>query len=142
MPFETNQRIETVMADQAVVDASTLVDALVDAKWSPAIRARLEKARLFAPAHVDSEVLSALGRLCRADIIKPDHVDSKLAFLAAMPLRRQMLPPLLPGAWSRRGNLRLTDALYVELASQLDAPVVTTDQRLARATPLAEAIEV
>jgi predicted nucleic acid-binding protein len=44
------------------------------------------------------------------------------------------------GAWSRRGNIRLVDALYVELASQLGTVVITTDQRLARATTLAEAI--
>jgi predicted nucleic acid-binding protein len=36
----------------------------------------------------------------------------------------------------------LVDALYVELAAQLQAPLVTTNLRLARATPLAEAITV
>jgi len=44
------------------------------------------------------------------------------------------------GAWLRRENIRLADALYVELAEQLDVPLITTDLRLARATPLAEAI--
>jgi predicted nucleic acid-binding protein len=34
----------------------------------------------------------------------------------------------------------LLDALYVELAYQLDAPLITTDQRLARTTPLAEVV--
>ena len=33
----------------------------------------------------------------------------------------------------------LADALYVELAAQLDTVVITTDRRLARATPLAVA---
>ena len=37
-------------------------------------------------------------------------------------------------------NLRLSDAFYVELADQLDVPLITTDLRLARATPRAEAI--
>ena len=49
------------------------------------------------------------------------------------------LDGLVLGAWARRHNLRLTDALYVELAAQLDTVVVTTDRRLARATPLAVA---
>ncbi|HMA47520.1 MAG TPA: hypothetical protein VKP11_10020 [Frankiaceae bacterium] len=40
----------------------------------------------------------------------------------------------------RRADLRLVDALYVELAARLHARLVTTDQRLARATPLAEVI--
>ena len=45
---------------------------------------------------------------------------------------------LLTGAWNRRGNLRLVDALYVELAEQLDAPIITTDERLAATVPQAE----
>jgi predicted nucleic acid-binding protein len=38
---------------------------------------------------------------------------------------------LVEGAWSRRQNLRLVDALYVELALRLEAPLVTTGGRLA-----------
>jgi predicted nucleic acid-binding protein len=39
-----------------------------------------------------------------------------------------------------RNELRLVDGLYVELARQLGMRLVTTDQRLARAAPIAEAI--
>jgi predicted nucleic acid-binding protein len=55
--------------------------------------------------------------------------------LASAPIRREPLAPLLSGAWARRGDTRLTDALYVELAAALDTVVVTTDLRLARAHP-------
>jgi predicted nucleic acid-binding protein len=34
------------------------------------------------------------------------------------------------------------DALYVELAAQLDISLITTDRRLARVTPLAEVIDL
>lgn len=44
------------------------------------------------------------------------------------------------GAWTARSELRLVDGLYVQLARQLGARLITTDQRLARATPIAEAI--
>ena len=54
------------------------------------------------------------------------------------PLRRHELGALLIGAWNRRGNLRLTDALYVELAEQLKAPIITTDVHMTRAVPQAE----
>jgi len=57
-----------------------------------------------------------------------------------MPIERHLLQPLTIGAWARRHNLRLSDAYYVELADQLDVPLITTDLRLARATPRAEAI--
>ena len=46
---------------------------------------------------------------------------------------------LVEGAWGRRHQHPPADALYVELAAQLDTVVVTTDRRLARATPLAVA---
>ena len=46
---------------------------------------------------------------------------------------------LVEGAWGRRDEHSLADALYVELAHQLDTLVITTDRRLARATPLAVA---
>jgi predicted nucleic acid-binding protein len=48
---------------------------------------------------------------------------------------------MLPGAWGRRANLRLVDALYVELAEVLGAPLVTTDAALAAAVNVAELIE-
>jgi predicted nucleic acid-binding protein len=37
---------------------------------------------------------------------------------------------LLLGAWPRRHQLRLADAVYVELAAALDVPLVTADPRL------------
>jgi predicted nucleic acid-binding protein len=45
---------------------------------------------------------------------------------------------LLNGAWKLRHNLRLVDALYVELGNRLESPVVTTDARLAAASPVVE----
>lgn len=137
MPRETSWTV----AERLVVDASALVDSLVGSAQAGAVRVRLEGAAWHAPAHLDSEVLSALGRLHRAGHLKPAQVDAQLALLASMPLHREALPSLLAGAWARRSDLRLVDALYVELAHRLDAPLVTTDRRLARATPLAEAID-
>lgn len=67
-------------------------------------------------------------------------VDERLALLASMPIQRHLLPPLVVAAWERRDELRLVDALYVELAHRLQVPLITTDQRLGRATPLAEAV--
>lgn len=128
------------MAETVVVDASALVDVLVGTAYAAAVRARLQDTAWYAPAHLDAEALSALGRLSRSGHLQPAEVDERLALLAAMPVHRQLLPPLLPGAWARRVDLRLVDALYVELAAQLQAPLITTDQRLARATPLAETV--
>jgi len=37
---------------------------------------------------------------------------------------------LLPGAWARRHQLRLADAVYVELAVSRGLSLITTDRRL------------
>jgi len=128
------------ITDPVVVDACALVDILVGTANAPALGRRLRGAVWHAPAHVDAEVLSALGRLHRGGLLGPDEVDQRLTLLTTMPVHREPLAPLLPGAWARRADLRLVDALYVELAARMQAPLVTTDRRLARATTLAEAI--
>lgn len=44
-------------------------------------------------------------------------------------------------AWSRRNTQSLVDGLYVELAKQLWAPLITTDGRLASSYPQAQVPE-
>ena len=125
------------MAD-AVVDASALVDLLVGTDQGQAVGSHLSGFTvLHAPAHVDAEVLSALGRLHRAGAVTARQVSDRLGALAAAPMARHELAPLLAGAWRRRHQLRLVDALYVELADLLGARLVTTDGRLASAAGIA-----
>jgi len=88
--------------------------------------------------HFDAELLSALGRLQRDGQLTVRQVATRLQRVSAAPLQRHLLAPLLNGAWKLRHNLRLVDALYVELGNRLEAPVVTTDARLAAASPVAE----
>ncbi|NOX22290.1 MAG: type II toxin-antitoxin system VapC family toxin [Actinobacteria bacterium] len=126
------------MVRATVVDASTMVDLLVGSPSAGAIRDRLRGRELHAPAHFDAEVLSALGRLHRGSHLSAHQVAARVQRLADAPIERHLLAPLLAGAWKLRHNLRLVDAVYVELATQLGAAVVTTDAGLAAATPVAE----
>ncbi len=57
-------------------------------------------------------------------------VDEMLRGLAAAPLERHPVAGQSIGAWSRRDRLRLVDAIYVELAETLKAPLITTDRKL------------
>lgn len=123
-----------------VVDASAMVDLLVGSPLGDPVRRRLEHHQLHAPAHLDAEVLSALGRLHRAGKLPATAVADRLRQLAAAPIRRHDLPALIEGAWTRRHNLRLVDALYVELALGLEAPLLTTDSALAAASAAAELV--
>lgn len=95
---------------------------------------------MHAPAHFDAEVLSALGRMHRAGVLTVAQVEAALEELRQAPVTRHELSPLLAGAWARRDILRLTDALYVELADTADLVLLTTDPRLAHAWHAADAI--
>ena len=124
---------------ELVVDASALVDLLLDNELGGAVRRRIAGHGLHAPAHIDAEVLSALGRLHRAGELEAGSVESKLHELVAAPIERHPTTDLLLGTWARRHQLRLVDALYVQLAVSLDVPLVTTDRRL-HAAPSAEVV--
>jgi predicted nucleic acid-binding protein len=113
-----------------VVDASAMVDLLLDEELAPPVGRRLAGRNLHAPAHFDAEVLSALGRLYRAGVISGDQVEIMLANFVASRVQRHSLRSLLQGAWRRRDQLRLVDAIYAELAEKLDLQLVTTDKRL------------
>ena len=129
--------------EKLVIDASAVVDLLAGTDLADSVRDRLQSTVLHAPAHIDAEVFSALGRLHRAGQVSTSTVDAGLSLLTAMPVTRHPVTALLSGAWSRRADLRLVDALYVELAASLDIRVLTTDLRLSRACPvIAEAITV
>ena len=127
--------------EHVVIDASAMVDLLArTADRFGAVRARLARTVMHAPAHFDAEVLSALGRLQRSGVVTVAEVDAALDALSRAPVTRHGLDSLIVGAWARRDSLRLTDALYVELADNRDLVLPTTDERLARAWPQAEAI--
>ncbi|MCU1361130.1 MAG: vapC3 [Ilumatobacteraceae bacterium] len=115
------------MVDVVVIDASAVVDALVNGRRS------LGGLALAAPAHLDAEVLSALGRLCRHGLLSSGDVGEMLDDLAALPLHRLELPALLGHAFALRDNVSLRDALYVTAAQVLGVPLFTVDGRLARA---------
>jgi len=129
------------LAESLVLDASAMVDLLVGSDHAGSIQAHLHDSELHAPGHFDAEVLSALGRLHRASQLTTRQVTDRVTLVASSPIVRHPLAPLLSGAWRRRGTLRLVDALYVELASQLDTLIVTTDRGLASASQRATMIE-
>lgn len=124
-----------------VVDASALVEALLQTELGMAVQARMRGCQLHAPAHVDAEVLSALGRLHRAGDVGAAAGAAALRELAVAPIRRHPLADLLSGAWNARERLRLVDTLYVDLARALGSTaLLTTDARLARGCDLAQLV--
>lgn len=115
----------------AVVDASFVVDLICDFPAAGGYRETLASATaVAAPAHLDAEVLSALGRLQRTGQLTrgPERVHALATFAAS----RWPLRPLLASAWAMIDQVATRDALYVALAASLNATLITTDRRLRR----------
>lgn len=119
-----------------MLDASAGVDLVLLTEAGEHVQHRIADAELHTAAHFDAEVFSALARLHRAGTIDAAQVAARLDLVSSLDIARAPITaPLLREAWSLRENVSARDALYVALARGLDAGLVTTDRRLARAVP-------
>lgn len=115
-----------------------MVEILIGTETGRRIDARIRNHDVSVPAHFDAEVMSALGRMHRSGRIDANEVTVRFGQLENSPFVRHNLQPLLQGAWELRDNLRLVDALYVELATRLKARLVTADHSVANASEIAD----
>lgn len=118
-----------------VIDASTLVELLLNTRRAVAIAKRIGSAgeTLHVPALVDLEATSALRTLENQGQISTSDVTRAVTDLLALPITRYPHEPLLARIWQLRGNVTPYDAAYVALAEYLGAPVITCDAKLAAA---------
>jgi predicted nucleic acid-binding protein len=117
-----------------VLDASALVDVVLDQPPKGWVLEQLSGAAICAPAHQPAEVLSALARLVRAGTI--DVPAAQDALREARSLRQELVAPSaahLLRSLDLQGRIRILDGLYVVLAQDREATLVTTDARLASA---------
>lgn len=118
-----------------VLDASAAVDLLLERLRGAWVAARIAtEPSLHAPHLLDLEVASTLRKRERLGEIPAARGAAALADLSALPLTRYPTTALLSRIWQLRGTLTPYDAAYVALAEALDAPLVTTDDCLARST--------
>jgi predicted nucleic acid-binding protein len=120
----------------AVIDASVLTVFYVsDDQRRGALGSRVAAGdALFAPAHVDAEVASALRALARNNRAVERAAPRALAHLAGFPLRRMPIAPLLERMWQLRSNVTVYDAAYIALAELLGCELMTCDAKLAAAS--------
>lgn len=120
-----------------VIDASVVVSVLADAEHAPWAEAQLSTRgadrSLWVPHLIDAEVGQGLRREVAAGRLGEGRADAALLDLMRMPFRRIDHVGLIHRAWKLRHNFSFYDGLYVALAEGLDVPLVTLDQRLARA---------
>ena len=127
-----------------VVDASAVLELLLRGPGAAALEARVFRPgeTLHAPHLVDLEVAQVLRRFAQGGVLAPARCGEALEDWRAFPVRRYPHEMLLPRIWTLRETLTAYDAAYVALAEALEAPLVTTDAKLARAPGHAASIEV
>ena len=120
----------TLVADSSAIAAAIgLSDRVGD--WARTTWATDE---LAAPHILPAEVANVLRR---AVLLGHMSVESAtIAHAELLDTRITLYPyePLAARVWELRNNLTPYDAWYVALAEQLQAPLVTLDRRLARAS--------
>jgi predicted nucleic acid-binding protein len=118
-----------------VIDASALLEVLLQTSAAPAITDRLfdPAETLHAPFLLDVEILQILRRYALTGQIDEARGREALADFGDLAIERYPHEPLLERAWALRENLTAYDAVYLALAEVLGAVLVTCDGRLARA---------
>jgi predicted nucleic acid-binding protein len=122
-----------------VLDASALIDVVLDQPYKDWVLDSMQDEAVCAPCHQPVEVLSALARLHRAGEITAE--SARAALLEAVDLEEELVQPSrlhLERALELQDRIRVLDGIYVALADERKCALVTTDRRLARAQPPCE----
>lgn len=120
----------------AVIDASVLAAfyASDDPRRTAVVERLTAGNALFAPAHLDAEVVSALRGMARANPALERAVPDALTHLGGFPIRRMPLASLLERMWELRSNITAYDAAYIALAERLDSLLITCDAKLTKSS--------
>ncbi|WP_236981334.1 MULTISPECIES: type II toxin-antitoxin system VapC family toxin [Mycobacterium] len=120
-----------------MVDAGVLVLALTSGapQGDTARTALNDDDGWLAPAHMPGEVLRTLHKAVLRKQLQPEDAEAAADAITALAIE-YVLPDalLLRTAWAWRHNISIYDALYVAVAAERSAAVITVDSRLASAT--------
>lgn len=118
-----------------VLDASAAVELLLERSRGVWVSRQIGEHTegLHAPHLIDIEFVSATRRLVAGGFVTSQGAALALRELVALRLIRYPHVGLLDRIWELRHAITPSDAAYVALAELLDAVLVTTDERLARA---------
>jgi predicted nucleic acid-binding protein len=128
-----------------VIDASAEVAILLNIGQDvEGIRSRIARPgeTLHIPHLFEIEVLYALRSLTLRGTVSSERARLALDRLRDTRFVRYPHTALTERIWELRENLTAYDSAYIALAEALDAPLVTTDARLAQASGIRAAVEV
>lgn len=114
-----------------VVDASALVDLLLESPPNAALVSRLRSVtEMHVPHLVDVEVLSVVRRLEGRGVHTTEQAELSLRKFAQLPLHRYPHLALSDRVWQLRHSVSVYDGQYVALAETLGLPLVTCDLKM------------
>jgi predicted nucleic acid-binding protein len=127
-----------------VVDASALLEVLLVRPAARNVESWLSQPgqTVHAPYLIDVEVTHVIRRFAMRGQIDDQRGQSVLADYTSMTIQRYPHEAFLFRVWELRNDLSAYDSMYVALAETLDAPLITCDGRLAKATGHSARIEV
>ena len=120
-----------------VLDASAGVELALQTPIGRQLQVKLPVGAVsWVPEHYFVEAAAVLRRLELRGTYDEVRIQLAMERLLAAPVRRVSVRPLVAEGWQLRHNLTVADALYVVVAKHLNAPLVTTDNKLAAAPTL------
>lgn len=118
-----------------VIDASALVEVLLQTPRARAVERCMRGRELVAPDALDVEVLHALRGIERGGKAAPPRVTRAITLLGELPIDRVAVGSLHQEVWALRHALSMYDAAYVAVAQVLGCALLTLDRRLAAGAP-------
>jgi predicted nucleic acid-binding protein len=118
-----------------VIDASALLETLLQTSLAGRLMERMFEpaASLHAPHLLDIEVTHAFRRMVQRKDITAARAEQGIADSSQLHIERHGHQALIARIWQLRESMSAYDGAYVALAEALDAPLLTSDVRLAHA---------
>jgi predicted nucleic acid-binding protein len=122
-----------MQGDRVVVDASAAAALLFGEPGGPGVADRLEGRVLFAPTLLRYEVASVCLKKGIADPRKRDGLEAALRLLPRLQIREIQVPADALVEVAQASGLTTYDAAYLWLSREIEAQLVSLDDRLIRA---------
>jgi predicted nucleic acid-binding protein len=118
------------------MDASAMLDRLLRTSAGLRVEQLLETSRsdIHVPDLCGPEVVSGLRRMLLEGQLTAQRAQEAIEDYVGLAPTAHQSRPFLMRSFRLRDNFSTYDAMYVALAEILEAPLVTTDAPLARAT--------
>lgn len=118
-----------------VIDASAVCELLVDGQRRSQVQTAVAEHHLVAPQLLMAEVLSVLRGWVLGGHLEERRARAAITDFKGLGVELVDMTPLAETAWEFRNNVSVCDAMYAALAATLELPLLTCDEKLARALP-------